>query len=424
MNVNYIESDIKLSDTIERKITQTIDMSDYEIMTDTGWIDLKFLHQTIKYDAWYLKLKNSMYDNYDLIAADNHIVFKLNIHNHQYPMIEVFVKDLEPGDFVYTKDGYVIVEEVKSLDYKISMYDFELTENSNSRYYTNNILSHNTQLAKELTKFLFDSEDSLIRVDMSEYMEKFSVNRIVGAPPGYVGHEEGGQLTEKVRRKPYSVILFDEIEKAHPEIFNILLQVLDDGQLTDAQGRKVDFKNTIIIMTSNIGAQEMNSFGKEVGFNRTSEQIQLNSSLETALRKVFRPEFLNRIDDVITFERLTQENVNQILNSAIEPVKKRISQYGYSIELSENAMKFLSEKGYDEKFGARPLKRAIQKYVEDPIANIMLDTELKSYRIFIDKDPEEDKLTYEKFSIEDVVIENLTTEEEIIENKPKRKKKG
>jgi ATP-dependent Clp protease ATP-binding subunit ClpC len=229
-----------------------------------------------------------------------------------------------------------------------------------------------TQLAKVLAKELFDSQDALIRIDMSEYMEKFAISRLVGAPPGYVGYEEGGQLTEKIRRKPYSVVLLDEIEKAHPDVFNMLLQVLDDGFLTDSLGRKIDFSNTIIIMTSNIGARKLKDFGSGVGFGTAAQKSQENSNarsvIENALKKAFAPEFLNRIDDVIVFNNLEQEDINIIIDIELEKLLKRISDLGYTLKLSKKAKRFIAQKGFDKQYGARPLKRAIQKYVEDALA--------------------------------------------------------
>lgn len=238
-----------------------------------------------------------------------------------------------------------------------------------------------TQLAKELAKSLFDSEENLVRVDMSEYMEKFAVSRLVGAPPGYVGYEEGGQLTEKVRRKPYSVVLLDEIEKAHPDVFNLLLQALDDGHMTDSLGRKVDFKNTIIIMTSNIGTSKLKDFGTGVGFG-TSAREQSKGDLEkgviqTALKRAFAPEFLNRIDDVILFNSLTKENIVKIIDIELRKLYARINELGYTIEMNDAAKLFIADKGFDEKFGARPLSRAIQKYLEDPLAEQIINSEIE-----------------------------------------------
>jgi ATP-dependent Clp protease ATP-binding subunit ClpC len=233
-----------------------------------------------------------------------------------------------------------------------------------------------TELAKALAKYIFDSEDSLIRIDMSEYMEKFSISRLIGAPPGYVGYEEGGQLTEKVRRKPYSVILLDEIEKAHPDVYNILLQVLDDGQLTDGLGRKVDFKNTLIIMTSNIGVRQLKDFGQGVGFatqaRKDSSEDNSKVVIQNALKKTFSPEFLNRIDDVVIFNSLDQEDIFKIIDISLEKLYSRIKNLDFVLNLTMEAKKFVAEKGYDIQFGARPLNRAIQKYIEDPMAEFIL----------------------------------------------------
>lgn len=263
-----------------------------------------------------------------------------------------------------------------------------------------------TELAKALARYIFDSEDSLIRIDMSEYMEKFSVSRLVGAPPGYVGYEEGGQLTEKVRRKPYSVVLLDEIEKAHPDVFNILLQVLDDGQLTDGLGRKVDFKNTLIIMTSNIGARQLKDFGQGVGFQTNARTSQADDHakgvIENALKRTFSPEFLNRIDDVVVFNSLDQDDIFKIIEIALKDVTQRLRGMNYTLELSEAAKKFIAEKGFDPQFGARPLHRAIQKYLEDPLAEFILNKNPEEGSVFIAN------LTEEEDNIEIAIAEEVT----------------
>ncbi|MCK9403564.1 MAG: ATP-dependent Clp protease ATP-binding subunit [Chitinophagaceae bacterium] len=256
-----------------------------------------------------------------------------------------------------------------------------------------------TEMARALSKYMFDSEDSLIRIDMSEYMEKFSVSRLIGAPPGYVGYEEGGQLTEKVRRKPYCVILLDEIEKAHPDIYNILLQVLDNGQLTDGLGRKVDFKNTMIIMTSNIGVRQLKEFGDGVGFataTRMQNAEENNKAvIEKALKRTFSPEFLNRIDDVVVFNALNKENIFNIIDILMKGVAKRLQNLGFSLELTAEAKEFIGDKGYDIQYGARPLHRAIQKYLEDPLAEEILNMTIKEGDTLIaDLDKESGKLTF------------------------------
>ena len=254
-----------------------------------------------------------------------------------------------------------------------------------------------TYLAKVLAKYLFDSEDALIRIDMSEYMEKFAVSRLVGAPPGYVGYEEGGQLTEKVRRKPYSIVLLDEIEKAHPDVFHLLLQVLDDGQLTDSLGRKVDFKNTIIIMTSNIGSRQLKDFGQGVGFGtqakKDGKDEYSRSVIENALKRSFAPEFLNRIDDVLIFNSLEKTDIHKIIDVELKKVYKRIEEMGYTLELTEKAHDYVAEKGWDDQYGARPLKRAIQKYVEDVLAEEIIKTKINiGEKIIIDYDDIKDDM--------------------------------
>ena len=255
-----------------------------------------------------------------------------------------------------------------------------------------------TQLAKVLARYLFDSEEALLRIDMSEYMEKFAVTRLIGAPPGYVGYEEGGQLTEKVRRKPYSIILLDEIEKAHPDVFNLLLQVLDDGQLTDSLGRKVDFKNTIIIMTSNIGSRQLKDFGQGVGFTTSAKANDVDAHskgvIEGALKKAFAPEFLNRIDDVVMFNSLSREDIHIIIDIELKNLYGRVESLGYKIKLTEKAKDFIADKGYDVNFGARPLKRAIQKYLEDPLAEEILKSKLaEGDSIEVDLDEEKQEIT-------------------------------
>ena len=254
-----------------------------------------------------------------------------------------------------------------------------------------------TQLAKVIAKELFDSEDTLVRIDMSEYMEKFAISRLVGAPPGYVGYEEGGQLTEKVRRKPYCVVLLDEIEKAHPDVFNMMLQVLDDGHLTDSLGRKIDFRNTIIIMTSNVGARQLKDFGQGVGFGTASKVAQADDHskgiIENALKKAFAPEFLNRIDDVVVFNALEKEDIDKIIDIEMAKLYLRVKDLGYNLSLSEKAKDYIADKGFDKQFGARPLKRAIQKYVEDALAEEIITSKIhEGDEIFMDLEEKTNEL--------------------------------
>ena len=245
---------------------------------------------------------------------------------------------------------------------------------------------------------LFDSENALVRIDMSEYMEKFAISRLVGAPPGYVGYEEGGQLTEKIRRKPYAVVLLDEIEKAHPDVFNMLLQVLDDGYLTDSLGRKIDFRNTIIIMTSNIGSRQLKDFGQGVGFGTSAKEDQADANaksvIENALKKTFAPEFLNRVDDVMVFNALDKEDIFKIIDIELVKLFDRISDLGYKLTLSKSAKDYIATKGFDKQYGARPLKRAIQKYIEDALAEEIINSKLKEGdSIKMDLDKKTDTLT-------------------------------
>ncbi len=353
-----------------KKITKTTKISDYEVLTDDGFVDIEALHETIPYEVYHLKLS----DGKELKCADNHIVF------YKDDMEEVFVKNLNIGDKILVEQDGVLDEseviEVTNLGYEEVMYDLELKEGSNRRYYTNGILSHNTYLAKLLAREVFGDEENIVRMDMSEYMEKHSVSRLIGPPPGYVGYEEGGQLTEKVRRKPHSVILFDEIEKAHTDVFNILLQLLDEGHLTDGLGRKVNFRNTLIIMTSNIGVKELSQFGKGLGFTTgaeiANEEERARVIIEKALKKKFKPEFLNRIDEAIIFNGLKKDDIDKIIYKELESLEERINEMGFELKLGKNAIDFLAKKGYDPEYGARPLARTIQRYVEDPIADEVL----------------------------------------------------
>ena len=255
-----------------------------------------------------------------------------------------------------------------------------------------------TELAKALAESLFDNEQNIVRIDMSEYMEKHSVARLIGAPPGYVGHEEGGQLTEAVRRKPYSVVLFDEIEKAHPDVFNILLQVLDDGRITDSKGKTVDFKNTILIMTSNIGTRQLKDFGRGVGFNTQMagepDKDFSRSVIQKALNKAFAPEFLNRVDDIIMFDQLDKAAIHKIIDIELQGLYQRVSNLGYELSITDEAKDFIATKGYDVQFGARPLKRAIQKYLEDEMAEMIIRASVgEGDTIIVDFDKEEQKIT-------------------------------
>jgi hypothetical protein len=388
-----------------KKITKTTKISDYEVLTDDGFVDIEALHETIPYEVYHLKLS----DGKELKCADNHIVFK---HNEVNPINfdEVFVKDLKLGDKIitqYNDNGEPLnsmVTQLTNLGYEEVMYDLELVEGSKRRYYTNGILSHNTFLAKKLANEIFGSEDSLIRVDMSEYQEKHTISRLIGSPPGYVGHEEGGQLTEQVKNKPYSVILFDEIEKANKDIFSTLLQMLDDGHMTDGLGRKINFKNCLIIMTSNIGVRKIQDFGSGVGFktNNNSDVVQeeyKRDVLKKELRKFFAPEFLNRIDDVVIFNSLVKEHIDKIVKLEIDKLINRLTAMKYKISYETSVINLISKVGFDEQYGARPIKRAIQDKIEDLISEKILTnevTEQRDYMLFVKGEGEDQTIEIEE----------------------------
>jgi len=378
-----------------KKITKTTKISDYEVLTDDGFVDIEALHETIPYEVYHLKLK----DGKELKCADNHIVFVTEYNENTFDPIgltEVFVKDLKIGSFIMVSDenGDLIeseVIEVINLGYEEVMYDLELKEDSNRRYYTNGILSHNTHLAKQLAKEMFGSEDLLIRVDMSEYQEKHTVSKLVGAPPGYVGYEEGGMLTEKVKNKPYSVILFDEVEKAHKDVFTILLQILDDGHVTDSLGRKINFKNTLIILTSNLGVKKLQDFGSGIGFssNQYSNEEAKKQMLMKEMKNFFAPEFINRIDDTIIFNSLSFEDSKKIADIELKKLVNRLIDLKLNVTYDNTLVDYISKIGFDELYGARPLKRAIQDKVEDLLSEEFLIgniVEGKNYNIEVKND--------------------------------------
>jgi len=366
-----------------KKITKTTKIIEYEVLTDDGFVDIEALHETIPYEVYHLKLS----DGKELKCADNHIVF-VTVYNkttfESVGLTEKFVKDLEIGSFVMVSDdnGNLTeseVIEVTNLGYEEVMYDLELKEGSTRRYYTNGILSHNTHLAKKLAKEIFGNEDNMIRVDMSEYQEKHSISKLIGSPPGYVNSDDGGQLTEQVKNKPYSVILFDEVEKAHKDIFSTLLQILDDGHLTDSLGRKINFKNCLIIMTSNIGVRKLQDFGGGMGFKKSDyvEEEHKRDILKSELSKFFAPEFLNRIDDVIIFNSLKKDHIDKIVKLEIDILLNRLTKMKYNFIADYSVIEMISKVGFDEMFGARPLKRAIQDKIEDLISEGILIGDVK-----------------------------------------------
>lgn len=354
-----------------KKFTETNGVNGYSVMTDTGWAPIKNIHTTVEYEIYELELNNG---SHKLRCADNHILFDKDMH-------EMFVKDLNVGDLVFTDTGLSEVTSIFKTDEFEEMYDLEVNSN-NHRYYTNGILSHNTQLAKEIAEYMFNSEDNLIRVDMSEYMEAHSISKLIGSPPGYVGHESGGFLTEQVKRKPHSVVLFDEVEKAHPDVFNVLLQMLDDGYLTDSLGRTIDFRNCLVILTSNTGARQVEDFGGGVGF-KTDDTLAKREEAEKAilmkaLNRKFSPEFLNRIDEIVIFNRLTKEDIMKILDNECDDLADNLYEVNeYLFKITKSAKDLIIEQGYDPKFGARPLRRTLERMVENPIAEMILRGEIQ-----------------------------------------------
>ena len=354
-----------------KKFTESNTVEEYSVRTDTGWSKIKNLHTTIPYDVWEVSLGNG---KKSLRCADNHIVFDKDLN-------ECFIKDLNVGEYIITDIGLMEITSIYQTTKEEEMYDLEL-DDTNHRYFTNDILSHNTQLAKELTEYLFNSEDAMIRVDMSEYMEPHSISKLIGAPPGYVGFEGGGFLTEQVKRNPHSVILFDEIEKAHPEVFNVLLQMLDDGQLTDSLGRTIDFRNCLVILTSNTGSRKLEDFGQGIGFESSTKMVdqaeEEKSILRKALKGKFSPEFLNRIDEIVVFNRLTEDNVMEILTKECKELALNLVEVGnYIFKISKGAKDIILNQGYDPKYGARPLRRTLERLIENKISELILKGELK-----------------------------------------------
>jgi len=355
-----------------KKFKETNSVNGYSVMTDTGWEPIKNIHTTVEYEVYELGLDNG---KYSLRCADNHILFDKDMN-------EIFVKDLSVGDLVFTDAGLSEVTSIFKTGELEEMFDLEV-DNDNHRYYTNGILSHNTQLAKEISEYMYNSEDSMIRIDMSEYMEPHTVSKLIGSPPGYVGYESGGFLTEQVRRKPHSVVLFDEVEKAHPEVFNVLLQMLDDGYLTDSLGRTIDFRNCLVILTSNTGARQIQEFGQGIGFkssNTVAQQQQAEKGiLMKALNRKFSPEFLNRIDEIIIFNKLQESDIVKILDIECKSLADNLNEVGeYKLKIHKAAKSILVKEGYDPKFGARPLRRTVERLIENPIAEMILRKEISN----------------------------------------------
>ena len=361
-----------LSDTINRKFTKTIEITDYEIETDSGFVDIVSFNETIPYLKYIIKTNGGK----ELECADDHILFTDNIE-------EKFAKDFSVGDKIYTIDGIDEVTEIINTNEYEQMYDIELSNDSNHRYYTNGLLSHNTLIAKKIAEEIFGSERDLVRIDMSEYSEKNSVAKLTGAAPGYVGFENGGQLTEAIKNKQHCVLLLDEIEKADQEVYNLFLQLFDEGRLTDSSGQIVNFKNVIVLMTSNIGAKQASEMGKGLGFVN-DESANKKSIIEISLKQTFTPEFINRIDQIVYFNSLSDDNLKDIVKLEINKFNKRLNELTYNLTYTEEVIDYLHSLAIKQKeYGARPIIRLIQDKIEDQITDLMLNNEYNENYTFI-----------------------------------------
>ena len=361
----------KLSDTIDRKFTEIIDVTDYEVETDDGFADIVSINKTIPYLKYIIKTSSGK----ELECADDHILFTEELE-------EKFAKDFVAGDKIYTINGIETVTDVINTNEYEEMYDLALSDDSNHRYFTNGILSHNTLIAKKLAEEIFGNEKALVRIDMSEYSEKNSVAKLTGAAPGYIGYDNGGQLTEAIKNKQHCVLLLDEIEKADQEVYNLFLQLFDEGRLTDSAGQVVNFKNVIVLMTSNIGARQAAEFGGGIGF-ATNEEANKKSIIEKELKKKFSPEFLNRIDKIVYFNNLTDENLKTIVRLEIDKLAKRIDELGYGFHYEDSLVDYIHSKAIKEKeFGARPIIRLVQNIIEDKITGILLENNYEKGYIF------------------------------------------
>lgn len=359
------------SDQIEKKFIWSKKISDFEVETDTGFVDIMSLNKTIPYLKYIIDTEFGKH----LECADKHILFTNS-------MEEVFADELSIGDIIQTKDGPEKIISIICTEEYENMFDLELAENSNHRYYTNNILSHNTLIAKQLAKEMFGDEKALIRFDMSEYPDKTAVNKLIGSNPGYVGYEEGGQLTEAVKNKKYCVLLLDEIEKADPEVYNIFLQVLDEGFLTDNSGQKVDFKNVIVLFTSNAGAKTASDFGKGIGFSHDEEENKKRILIKQ-LKNKFPPEFLNRLDNIVHFNALKKDDMKAIIRLEIGKLQKKMEEIGYNLVYDEDTVSHILEIVSEEKeYGARPIVRAIRDEIEDKVTDLLLENEYEKGHVF------------------------------------------
>lgn len=355
----------KLSNIVKRKFIKEFNIENYEIETDNGFQSIEKLLVTIPYEKYYLQTESY---KLKLYCADNHILFDDNLN-------EKFAKDFKIGDKILTKYGIDKIKEIYSTKQKEQMYDLQLNDASEHRYYTNNILSHNTLLAKKIAEEIYGSENDLIRIDMSEYSEKSSISKLTGAAPSYVGYENGGQLTEAVKHKQHCVLLLDEIEKANNEVYNLFLQLFDEGRLTDSSGQIVNFKNVLVIMTSNVGTKQASELGKGIGFTSDKNNNE-KSIIDKSLKKTFTPEFLNRIDQVVYFNSLSDDNLKKIVELELKKFINRMNEIDFNFTYDENVITFLHDLAIKEKeYGARPILRIIQNYIEDEVTELMLKNE-------------------------------------------------
>lgn len=361
----------KLSDTINRKFTETINITDYEVETDTGFVDIVSINKTIPYLKYIIKTSNGK----ELECADDHILFTKDLE-------EKFAKDFVIGEEIYTIDGIEVVTDVINTNEYEEMYDLALSDDSNHRYYTNGILSHNTLIAKKLAEEIFGDEKALIRIDMSEYSEKNSVSKLTGAAPGYVGYENGGQLTEAIKNKQHCVLLLDEIEKADQEVYNIFLQLFDEGRLTDSAGQVVNFKNVIVLMTSNVGARKAAELGNGLGFVDNGDSNK-KAIIDKELKKKFTPEFINRIDKIVYFNNLSNDNIKNIVKLEINKFNTRLNNINYNILYNNQVIEYIYKEAIKEKeYGARPILRLIQTNLEDKVTELMLENEYEPQYVF------------------------------------------
>jgi len=369
----------KLSNSVKRKFVEEINIKDYEIETDSGFHIIEKLLVTIPYEKYYLQTETY---NLELYCADNHIVFNENYE-------EIFVKDLQIGHKIQTKFGIDTIKQIYNTDTMEQMYDLQLNDLSQHRYFTNNILSHNTILAKKIAEEIYGSENDLIRIDMSEYSEKSSVAKLTGSNPGYIGYENGGQLTEAIKHKQHCVLLLDEVEKADKEVYNLFLQLFDEGRLTDNSGQIVNFKNVLVLMTSNVGTKQASEMGKGIGFTNDKNSYE-HSIIEKSLKKTFSPEFLNRLDNIIYFNTLTDDNLKDIVKLELNKFIKRLNEINYSLDYTDEVIQYLQQLAIkDKEYGARPIIRLIQENIEDEITDLMLKNDYENnytFKIYVEND--------------------------------------